>query len=127
MKNFCYVYWAHLKEHTDIFSEGYVGFTSRTPEERLREHIQESGHPNKNLTHFHRALKKYKDDIVLDTVCISTEKYCLDVEYRLRPKDRVGWNPLEDDEYKAWKSGSCTGGATGSSGNSSDMNSDNKA
>ena len=92
MKNFCYVYWAHLKEHTDIFSEGYVGFTSRTPEERLREHIQESGHPNKNLTHFHRALKKYKDDIVLDTVCISTEKYCLDVEYRLRPKDRVGWN-----------------------------------
>ena len=34
------VYWIRRPEHTDIFSEGYVGVTSRSLEERIADHVK---------------------------------------------------------------------------------------
>jgi len=34
MKSTCYVYWIHLPEHTDMFTEGYIG-VSKNPKKTI--------------------------------------------------------------------------------------------
>lgn len=85
-----FVYWAHLPEHTDMFSQGYIGFTSGTVEKRWSGHLLDS----KRCPHltFYKALAKYGDKIVVETLVQGSSEYCLDVENKLRPKVKIGWN-----------------------------------
>lgn len=96
-----FVYWIHLPEHTDMFSEGYVGFTNGTVEKRWKQHISDS----KRSPHvmFYKALKKYQDKLIIDTLVEGAAEYCLDLEYKLRPSEKIGWNTF-------------TGGSKGSLG-----------
>jgi hypothetical protein len=81
------VYWIHSPEHTDIFSQGYVG-VSNNHEFRWKYHSQKQ--ENAHLRH---AIQKYGwDNLVKKVVLIGDEKYCLDIEFKLRPSDKIGWN-----------------------------------
>lgn len=81
------VYWIHKEEHTDMFCEGYVG-VSCDVERRLQEHLNYSQNP-----HLKRAIEKYGWDNLVKTVLVIAEKdYCLSVERKLRPEDKIGWN-----------------------------------
>lgn len=89
------VYWARLPEHTDIFTQGYVGVTSRQgfAEERFQEHVREANRSEYIRYHFGRAIKKYgPDKMIVENIIISTEEYCYDLEFKLRPKNNIGWN-----------------------------------
>ena len=89
-----YVYWLHLPEHTDIFTEGYIG-VARDPEKRLKAHhylIQSHWHEN---PHLYRAFEKYKEQIIQDIVIIGEENYCYEIETKLRPQKQIGWNIAE--------------------------------
>lgn len=81
------VYWIHHKDHSDIFSQGYVGVTKRY-ERRMWEH--------KNLTqnyHFKKAIEKYGwDNLIKEKIVIGDEDYCLEIEAKLRPEKQIGWN-----------------------------------
>ena len=51
------IYWAHLPEHTDISTEGYVGVSINSLKQRKSEHIRDS---KKGSTYiFHKAIRKY--------------------------------------------------------------------
>ena len=82
------LYWIRLEEHIDINSQGYVGI-SNNPNRRLKEHKKYDS--NKNA--LYNALKKYGDKIIFEIIY---ENLSLDeaktAEYRLRPKQRIGWN-----------------------------------
>jgi hypothetical protein len=81
------VYWIHHSEHTDIFTQGYVGITSRF-ERRMKEHSWAKN--NRYLTH---AIKKYGwDNLAKEVILIADEAYCLMVETKLRLQDKMGWN-----------------------------------
>lgn len=81
------VYWVHRPEHTDIFRQGYVGI-SRRFERRIWEHLN----LNQNR-HLKNAIKKYGwDSLVKEKVLIGKEDYCLEIEAKLRPADKIGWN-----------------------------------
>lgn len=85
------VYWIHLPSHTDLFSEGYVGFTSKTTAHRFKGH---KGHA-KDLTKnnpIQRAIRKYGDELVVETLCICDVEYGLWLETKLRPTPGIGWN-----------------------------------
>ena len=84
MKN-SYVYWIHLPEHTDVFTEGYVG-VSKYPERRLTEHKK-----FKRNSHLTYAFKKYKN-IVHTILLQGPEDYCFEIETKLRPTEEIGWN-----------------------------------
>lgn len=87
----CYVYWIHLPEHTDMFSQGYIGITTQGVEERFKEHVALSKLSGVILS---RAIKKHGSSVIVKTVLIGSTEYCLDIEYKLRPSDRIGWNTV---------------------------------
>lgn len=86
------VYWIHLKEHTDITTQGYVGITCQGSRTRFYKHLSDAR--NKNYDYmFHKALRKYQDsEMIVETICISNEHYAKELEYNLRPNDFIGWN-----------------------------------
>lgn len=83
------VYWIRLKSHTDMFTQGYIGYTKRNTAERFKEHCFPS---SARETLLYRNLKKHKEDIVVSAICVSTNEYCLDLERKLRPVKNIGWN-----------------------------------
>lgn len=84
------VYWLRLPEHTDIFTQGYVGVTTQTVSKRVSQHFSKSKKSD-NIP-LYNALRKYKDDIVFDTILIGDVDYVYGVELKLRPFERIGWN-----------------------------------
>ena len=85
------VYWIHLPEHTDMFSEGYIGFTSKTTEERYKFHLYKM-RANKDNLPLYNAMRKYLERVVVETLCICEDAYGLWLENRLRPLPNTGWN-----------------------------------
>ena len=83
----CNVYWVRQAEHTDIFSQGYVGITNNFTKRM-------EGHKNRPQNgHFRNVINKYGwDNLVKEVVVIAEEDYCLDVETKLRPEKSIGWN-----------------------------------
>jgi len=89
------VYWIHLPEHTDMFSEGYIGFTSRGVAERYKEHVTSAkgSYRATSCVKLYRAINKYgAENLVVDTLCLCDKEYGLALEHKLRPLPQVGWN-----------------------------------
>lgn len=86
------VYWIRLPEHTDILTEGYIGVTSKSPEIRLKGHLKDCKRTDRNPYRIQNVLKKYKDVIIVDTLLIADIQYCYDIEQKLRPSKKIGWN-----------------------------------
>jgi hypothetical protein len=86
-----YVYWIHRPEHTDIFTQGYVGITSKTVEIRYKQHIAAST-PNGNSLPINKAIRKYGESLVVDTIVIGSIEYCAEIENKLRPHSWIGYN-----------------------------------
>ena len=87
------VYWIRKQEHTDVFSEGYIGVTSRTAEERFKEHVDHSNSNSRKKSIIHKAIKAIgKENLVVETILIADEWYCYDIENKLRPSELIGWN-----------------------------------
>ena len=81
------VYWIRCADHTDMMTQGYIGVSGRF-DRRMWEHFKLEG--NRYLKF---AIKKYGwDNLVKTQLLISTEDYCLDMERKLRPEDKLGWN-----------------------------------
>jgi hypothetical protein len=80
------VYWIHRPEHTDMFTQGYIGVTKHGRQNRRYwEHKTVSGN-----AHLKSALAKYETQ--MDIILISDQKYCQDIEFKLRPVPNIGWN-----------------------------------
>ena len=83
----CVVYWIHHPDHTDMMSQGYIG-VSNNPNVRWNQHKNS----NENL-HLKHAMNKYGwDNLVKEVIVISDRNYCLDLELKLRPDNKIGWN-----------------------------------
>ena len=82
------IYWIHLPEHKDIYSEGYVGFTINL-KQRIKSHKK-----NKYKTHFTNAFNKYKwENLIIDV--IEYKQFLseiLQLEKKYRPTQNIGWN-----------------------------------
>lgn len=101
----CYVYWIRLPKHTDVFSQGYVGFTSRTPEIRWKQHSFDHNKPSRaSSTKLYNSMKKYGvENFIVETLCIGNKEYCLWLEKKLRPAEQIGLNIVTGGE--AWRAG----------------------
>jgi len=87
------VYWIHLPEHTDVFSEGYVGVTTKTSADRFLEHVSAARWKQKKKLKISNAICKYgEDNLIVDTLVFCEIDYALQVEARLRPEENIGWN-----------------------------------
>jgi len=83
------VYWIREKSHTDLMSQGYIGVSGNVKERFASHKGMWSGTNN----HLRNAIKKYGWDNLEKTVLLLAEKdYCLEIERKLRPADKIGWN-----------------------------------
>ena len=86
------VYWIRKVEHTNIYTEGYVGVSTNI-ERRWREHVTEARanrHPNSFLLNV--INKHYPDNLIFEIVYLSNEDNCYNYEEMLRPETNIGWN-----------------------------------
>lgn len=86
----CLVYWLHLEEHTDVFSQGYIGITTQGLPKRFAQHksLAKSG---KGIT-VGRALRKYDNKVIATELIASDVDTCLMLEFNLRPNSNIAWN-----------------------------------
>ena len=81
------LYWIRHQDHTDIFSQGYVGVSNK-PRERWNHHFSQPTN-----AHMKHAIAKYGwQNLVKEIVLVSDTEYCLDIEKKLRPTCFIGWN-----------------------------------
>jgi hypothetical protein len=87
------VYWARLAEHDDPYSEGYVGISQNSLDERKRSHYKTAKSNARRNNHFHNALIRYGDEVVWELLHDDLEKDdALYLEDGYRPDINVGWN-----------------------------------
>jgi hypothetical protein len=85
-----FVYWIHLPEQTNVAIEGYVGIAMNF-EQRMFAH-KSCAKTGKEQT-LYNAIRKYGwDNLVKEVILVSNENYCLEIEKKLRPVPRIGWN-----------------------------------
>jgi hypothetical protein len=81
------VYWIHHPDHTDMFSQGYIGVSVEF-KRRMKDHF----HAKRNR-HLRFAINKYGwQNLIKKQILIAEKDYCLDIERKLRPSDDIGWN-----------------------------------
>lgn len=87
------VYWIRLPEHTDMFSEGYIGITKNTAKSRFRGHVAASKKEESEHFKISRAINKYgKNNLIIETLVICDIEYASEIENKLRPTTNIGWN-----------------------------------
>lgn len=102
IENKYYVYWYKLPEHTNMYTEGYIGITSDL-KRRHQEH-KWSSNPNSKYfkkTHFTTAILKYGGLDKIERIVLhecTFEEAC-NHEYTYRPELRIGWNILQGGEH----------------------------
>ena len=84
------VYWIHHPDHTNMFTQGYIG-VSNNIKARWNRHKGQTQNP-----YLKNAINKYGwDSLVKEILLVSTEKYCLRIESKLRSIKEIGWNIIE--------------------------------
>lgn len=100
------VYWVRLPEHTDVFSQGYVGVTKNSASSRFRGHVQASKKEPSNKTILSKAILKYGRDGLVVTPLVKCElDYAYRLEEQLRPKEHIGWNIAKGGYFSGIYSG----------------------
>lgn len=92
-----YLYWIRLPEHTDILSEGYIGVTGVSVETRFKKHVSSANTRDnrKGSRILINALIKYGySSVIVETLVVGDRDYIYDLEYKLRPLERIGWNTI---------------------------------
>jgi hypothetical protein len=90
------LYWLHLKDSTDVFTQGYVGVTTRSIDVRFKEHCSRFNNSYNPYNPLHLAFAEHGIENILKTrlcVCLADEVYKL--EKLFRPFEYMGWNTVE--------------------------------
>lgn len=94
--NTAIVYWLHLKEHTDVFTQGYVGVTTRLMHVRFKEHCRKFATQYNHYNPLHLAFMQHGvENIMITRLCACSEKEAYAVEKIFRPFEYMGWNTCE--------------------------------
>ena len=85
------IYWYHLEQHTNPYTEGYIGVTNNEQRRHL-EHCRYADNGNK--THFCNAINKYGIDNIIKDILhkVNTAEEAFDLEYLYRNQPNIGWN-----------------------------------
>lgn len=81
------VYWIREDYHTDIYTQGYVGITRGSLEERVRSHKK-----NKHTSIVACKLRNNKNVVYSVVDEVETLEEALKLEAVYRPTQNIGWN-----------------------------------
>jgi len=90
------LYWLHLKDSTDVFTEGYVGVTTRLIDVRFKEHCSRFNNSYNPYNPLHLAFAEHGiENIVKTRLCVCTVDEAYRLEKIFRPFEYMGWNTVE--------------------------------
>ena len=92
-----FVYWIRLPEHTDMFTQGYIGVTKRSVERRYSEHLRDT---RRWKTKLYNAMLKYEEKVFVQTLVECDIDYAYALEEKLRPQENIGWNTAQGGQLK---------------------------
>lgn len=93
------VYWIRLPEHTDVLTQGYVGVTKNTAKSRFCGHLAYAKTSKGKSAIISNVVNKHgRKGLIVETLVICALDYAYDVERKLRPAPRIGWNLSEGGE-----------------------------
>lgn len=96
------LYWLHLKDSTDVFTQGYVGVTTRLIQTRFREHCSRFHSSYDPYNPLHLAFAQYGvENIVITRLCVCQEKEAYELEKLFRPFEYMGWNTAEGGKFSS--------------------------
>lgn len=87
-----FVYWIRHPTHTDMFTQGYIGVTTKTVSQRWANHKVAAKCESKQHLPVYKAMRKYGAELIVDTVLEAEEDYVMDLERKTRPAPCIGWN-----------------------------------
>lgn len=85
------LYWIRLFNHTDIYSQGYVGITNNLAN-RMKQHFRASTRSKVSA-----CIRRHSpENIVVDVIVSDLEhNQALILEEMVRPSEMIGWNVLK--------------------------------
>lgn len=87
------VYWIRAAHHSDVMSEGYVGVSKNANKRWSYGHKwahAKGRHENSRLSN---AITKHGwENLVKTVLIVADETYCYELEQKLRPTEKIGWN-----------------------------------
>ena len=86
-----YVYWIRTENHTDPYTEGYIGVSAH-PALRLKDHMKNNKHFFEDPTSGMEILHEF-----------NTQKECFEIEKKYRPSRNIGWNKAKGGSGKVVK------------------------
>lgn len=90
------IYWLHLKDDTDVFTQGYVGVTTRLIDVRFKEHCSRFINSYNPYNPLHLAFAQHGiENIVKTRLCVCDIKKAYELETILRPFEYMGWNTAQ--------------------------------
>ena len=99
-----YLYWYRLPEHTDPYTQGYIGITNNI-ERRKQQHKYCSNPDNDSYidNHFYHAVACYGgiDNLVFEILHTGTMEEIYKKEQEYRPVLYVGWNIAVGGQYNS--------------------------
>lgn len=85
-----FLYWIRLPEHTDIFSQGYVGIANNFNQRMFAHRSCAKKSSNEVI---YKVIRKYGwENLIKQIVLIGSKDYCAEIEKRLRFQPKIGWN-----------------------------------
>lgn len=93
-----YVYWITENVNLDIRTNGYVGITTKTVNERIKSHKYNykrfCNGKEVGCKKLYSILKRLGgwDTVTIVVLCEADIRYCLDIEFKLRSTPDVGFN-----------------------------------
>lgn len=89
------LYWLHLDSHTDVFTQGYVGVTTRLINIRFKEHCSKFNSSYNQYNPLHLAFAEHGiENIIKTRLCICDVKEAYKLEQLFRPNEYMGWNTV---------------------------------
>ena len=87
------VYWIRAEHHSNMMLDGYIGVSKNAKNRWQYGHLWSHKNGRHDNPKFSNAIAKHGwDNLIKEILVIGEEKYCYELEIKLRPNTEIGWN-----------------------------------
>ena len=87
------VYWIRAEHHSNMMLDGYIGVSKNAKNRWQYGHLWSHKNGRHDNPKFSNAIAKHGwDNLIKEILVIGEEKYCYELELKLRPNTEIGWN-----------------------------------
>jgi hypothetical protein len=87
------VYWIRAAHHSNMMLDGYIGVSKNSKNRWQYGHLWSHKNGRHDNPKFSNAIAKHGwDNLIKEILVIGEEKYCYELELKLRSHTEIGWN-----------------------------------